>query len=348
LKELFVPLFAGTIVTAFLFLANEMISLFQKLNLNNIPPEAIAKYLILMLPWILKFTIPMGVAMGAALAISRITRDGELTAMRTAGFSIRRIMRMVLITGAIFGAASYYNADVLTPLAEKQKIKIANELNIVAILPQFERNKAIQLPPYVAMFGEVTEKNDTMILKDILLFERQKNNEFQVYIAPEGTYEKGVWTIKKPRVRMFQDEAFVDIYDVDEVVINQRIDIQDFMVGGQVDTVSSQDLRRRIQEAKRSRGSTRNLELPLYDRQAVSFACVVFAAMAGVLAIKFSKGSAFQGLLMSLFCLWIFFNFHIIMVTIVGKNGWLPPMIAAWTATVTFALLTAYVGWKQE
>lgn len=348
LKELFVPLVAGTIVTAMLFLANELIAVFQKLNLNNVPPEAIAKYIILLIPTYLKYTIPMGVAMGSALAISRITRDGELTAMRTAGFPIRRVMRMVFVVGALFGVASYFNMDVLIPRAEKQKIKLANELNIVAILPQFERNKAIQLPPYVALFGEVAEKGETMVLKDILLFERQKAGEFQVYIAPEGTYEKGVWTIKKPRVRMFQDDAFVDIYDVDEVVINQRIDIQDFMVGGQVDAVASVDLIRRIDEAKRAGGNTRNLELPLYERQSISFACVIFAAMAGVLAIRFSKGSAFQGLLMSLLFLWIFFNFHIVMTSIVGKNGWLPPAVAAWSPTVIFGLVTAYIGWKQE
>lgn len=348
LKEMAVPLIAGTVITALLFLGNELIAVFQKLNLNNVPPAAIAKYILYLLPTYLYFTIPIGVAMGVSLAISRITRDGELTAMRAAGIPIRRVFFMVAVVGVLYGAASFYNNDVLIPIAEKEKVKLANELLLVAIMPKFEQNKAIELPPYVASFGNVQEQGDQLLLQDILLIDRQQPQELLIYIAPRGRYSHGVWTIEQPRLRMFKDDAFVDIYDVDRIVINQRIDIRDFMAGAKAETASSAELMERIKVARETKSPTVHLELPLHERRSIAASCVVFALMAGVLGVRFSRGSAFQGLLMSLVSLWMFLNFHIVMVSVVGKNGWLPPAVAAWTPFTIFALGTIYGMWRQE
>lgn len=348
LKEMAIPLLAGTVVTALLFLGNELIAVFQKLNLNNVPPAAIAKYILYLLPTYLYFTIPIGVAMGVSLAISRVARDGELTAMRAAGISIRRVFRMVWVVGLLYGAASFYNNDVLVPLAERGKARLASELLLVAIMPKFEQNKAIELPPYIASFGQVEERGNNLYLKDILLIDRQQPSEILVYIAPSGRYAQGVWTIDQPRLRMFKDDAFVDIYDVDKIVINQRIDIRDFMSGAKAETSTSAELIDRIQAARATRSPTVHLELPLHERRAIAASCVAFALMAGVLGVRFSRGSAFQGLLMSLVSLWIFLNFHIVMVSVVGKNGWLPPAVAAWTPFTMFSLATIYGLWRQE
>lgn len=349
LKEMVVPVLTGTVVIAMLFLANQMIAIFKELDLSNVPPLAIARFILLTTPKWLQLTIPAGVALGCALALSRLTRDGELTAMRGAGVPVARVLRPVWIVGVLFGFLAFFNAEELMPVASLEERKMANELLLVATVPRFEQNMTLRLPPYVASFGEVQQTGeDGLLIRDVLLIERPRVGQATVYRADQGRYVRGVWTFEQARAWIFENDALVDVGPAERLVINQRIVLQDFFQGAIVEQATAAELWQRVEEGRLAGRPTRALEVAFFERYAVPAACVVFAYMGAVFAVRFSRVSPFLGLFVSFVAIWLYFNVHIIATQVIGRNGWLPPAVATWSPLVVFGLLSLWVGRSVE
>lgn len=341
IKEMSVPVIVGVVVTALLFIGNEMIAVFRILNLSQVPPLAIVKYMVVKMPTFLTFTIPTGIALGSSLALSRLVRDGELTAMRSAGYSIKRILVTVLVAGAAFSGVAFFNAEKLVPRASVEERKLASELLIIGNLPQFERNLMIKLPPYVANFGEVEQyQNGSLRLADILLIERPRPGQEMVFRAKKGHYYKGIWTIEDPKVWLFEGGSLSTVDKAATIVINQRIELRDFLQGTQPENAPASELWERITAGRKAGANTRVLEVNFYERFALPAACIVFALSSALLSVKFPRGSAFQGLLLSFLTLWAFLNIHSVATTVLGQKGWLPPIASAWVTVGAFGLLT--------
>jgi lipopolysaccharide export system permease protein len=348
LKEMLIPLIAGTVVIALLFGANELIAIFKQLDLNSVPRAAVLKYAILTLPKWFALTLPMGVTFGSSLAISRLTREGEMTALRAAGYSIWRVLRVTFLCGLAFAGLSFYNSKTVTPWADRQSTKLMMEFGILAAVPKFERNTTLNLPPYSANIGEVQQEGQDLILRDILLYERPKPGQVYFYSAKEGRYSAGVWTIKNPDIRVIEGESLIMINRVKELVINQRIVIEDVVAGALPRNIPTDELWRNIQDIKRAGGQPRTLEVEFYARYASAATCVAFSLLGGILAVRFRRGSAFQGFLISLITVWLYFNAAIIATEVIGKNGWLVPMQAAWLPVALIGVVIALASWRLE
>ena len=55
----------------------------------------------LAMPPVLPLTIPFGVLVGILIGLGRMARDGEITAMRAAGVSSRKVIAPVLLFAAL-------------------------------------------------------------------------------------------------------------------------------------------------------------------------------------------------------------------------------------------------------
>lgn len=109
----------------FLFLSRR---LFEFTVQNPGPWRTIVKLFALVLPQALPWTIPLGVLVGTLLALSRMSTDGEITAMRAAGVPGRRVAPPVLAFSLlgllIAGAATTW----LTPWSIREGYRIRNVL----------------------------------------------------------------------------------------------------------------------------------------------------------------------------------------------------------------------------
>ncbi|MDI9638573.1 LptF/LptG family permease [Kamptonema cortianum] len=350
LKEMAVPVIAGTLITALLFMANEMIAVFKQLDLSHVPPMAVLKFLLLKMPFWLTLTIPTGMALGAALALSRLVRDGELTAMRAAGVSIARVLRMVWVVGFLMALVALGNEEKVFPRAAAEARKISSDLMIVASMPKFQRNLMLKLDRYTANFAEVEQTDeDGLRLTGILMIEQIKTGETGVFRAPRGHYYKGVWTIEDPKYMILKDDdATVIVRDADRIVINQRIELQDFMQGGPTEDASLQELAERIRAGVKAKANVNKLVVQYHEKLARPAACIVFALSSALLAVRFSRGSAFMGLMISFVSIWLYFNLHVIATNVVGVRGWLPPALATWMPVILYGSVAVILGRRLE
>src|ERR1700688_1040580 len=86
----------GAILFTFVLFLQRVGSLFKILVRSTAPPATVAHLFALAIPFTLTFTLPLGVLVGVLIALSRMSSDGEITAMRAAGVPSRKVIAPVV------------------------------------------------------------------------------------------------------------------------------------------------------------------------------------------------------------------------------------------------------------
>lgn len=337
------PLLMGTVVIALLFVGNEFIFLFKQFEISHVPPLVLIQLVIFKIPGWLNLTLPVGVAMGSSLAISRLAREGELTAMRAAGVSIRRVFWPVLVVAALVAVANFYLVEKVVPKAALANRKLMSEFFLLSAVPKFRSDVVIKLDRYSARFGTVERRDDgSLMLTDIVLFESPKPEEVFIYKSKTGSYTDGVWKFSQPFVYNLAGTNLIAGTSRKEVVINEKLQIADLFVPADPAEETAEKLRTRIREAKAIGKVSTIYEVAYYVKFTIPASCIVFALTSSLMAVRLSRSGAFVGVLVSLGLVIVYYNIHVISTEIIGRNGWLPPIWAAWLPNmlyVGFALL---------
>jgi len=339
IKELFLPLVIGTVVFAMLFVANDMIFIYKTFNVEAVPFLAIVQLLMFKFPFWLNITFPIGTALGASLAISRMARESEITAMRAAGISISRVFRPLIFVGLVMAVGNYLVTEKLVPPASIAYRKLVNEVGFLAMMPKFRSNVNMNVGRYSAIIGSVTRGDSGKVdLRDIILVERPRPGETRIYNATSGTYQDGLWVVKSPFVVVIKGTTIITAVTKDDLPINERIRIADLFGSTPPEEEPIEVLAETIRLNKAARSETTTLEIALHQRFSTPVTCLIFAFTSAVLAMRFAKAGPFIGVIVSLGLVWLNFNLYIICGEVLGKHGWLPPVAAAWLPNLIFAI----------
>lgn len=339
LRELAVPFLIGTISVVLMFQANVLIFFFKTFSASNVPFVALVKYLIYKTPFYLNMTFPVGMALAASLAMSRLTRESELTAMRAAGAPILRVMVPLAFAGILVGLLNFYVGERLVPRGEKAASKLGSQLGMLGAIPDFKSNVSINIQKYSANFGSVAKgPNNTIILSKILLIERPNESEIDLYTFDSGVYEKGNWNFGKGFRRAIVGEDLMSM-KATSVHIYEPINLSDLYQPAVPTEQSTEELLQGIREGKSLGRDTAPLEVSYYTRYSVPAACLVFAIVGPIFAIWLGRGGGFVGVLLSILMVVLYYNVYVISTEIFGRNGWLSPWLAAWLADIIFLVL---------
>ena len=339
-RELIMPFIIGTGVVVLMFTANLLIALQKQLDLSQVPKLALVQYLVFKVPGYLNLTLPVGMALAAALVTARLSRETELTAMRSAGASLIRILVPVMMFGALVGVGDYFVVDRLVPRSETKANSIERQIGVLVAAPSFAENKYIQLNNYQAFIGSLRKvKNRVIELNNIILISRPKPNIDQVITAKSGTYSEGEWVLDHAYIRQFQGAQLIQFKVKKRFPISDRIVVADLYVPPAPEQLSSSQLRKQIALSQSLGQSPQVLEVQLETRFSVPFACIIFAFLSSVLAILFSKMGGFAGILVSILVVDLYWNAYVISTDILGKNGTLSPILAAWLPNILFLII---------
>jgi lipopolysaccharide export system permease protein len=339
LREMFVPFLIGTVSVVLMFQANMLIALFKTLSLTHVPPGAIAQLLLFKTPNFLQMTLPVGVALASSLAISRLARESELTAMRAAGMSIRRVVRPVVFAGLAVAALNFFVVERVMPPSEFKARRLMNDVQMLALNPDFRSNVTINLKNYTASFGSVTRGRapGEVVLNDVTLIERRSPKEIVLITA-----------ILAPYFRYLKGNDLISASTQRDLKILEPISVPDFFLSPTQEEKSMVEILAAIKQAKLLRQDTRGLETALHTRLSVPAACFVFALTGSMFAVWMSRAGPFVGVLFSLAMVLAYYNAFVISTEIFGRNGWLPPIAAAWLPNVIFFLLGLWAIRRAE
>ena len=339
-RELFPPFFMGVLIVVVMFQANFYMAMGKNDLTRNVPPLAIIKIIFLETPGFLSQTLPIAVSLAASLALSRIARESELTAIRSSGTRVLRVLLPVALFGILIGAVDYLVVDKVTPMASRASKELQTNVNILASVGDFLTNVQLRLQSYTVNIGSVTKEkkgDETLTLKDILLIERPEPGQMTAIVAPEGKYRQGMWTFTNCKTFKFRSgSSAMDLIESKIFKINQKVAIRDLVMAPGAPDMGIQELKQKIQDLKKIQQYTRNLEIEYHIKFSTPTMCFIFAIVSPIFSIKFAKQGGFIGVLISMVVVMLYFNAWVISTQIIGKDPRIDPALAAWLPNIVF------------
>ena len=347
----------GSLLFTFVLFLQRLTKLFEILVRSSAPPATVGKLFALAVPFTLAFTIPLGVLVGVLIALSRMSSDGEITAIRAAGVSSRRVITPVLGL-AFFGMAVTATASLwLTPLSLWKTDRIVNRLLAAELTADVQpRIFEEQFPNTILYVGDVIQgpvakwrnvfmadltppgqrKGDgreradaprIIVATEALAMPDVAHNRIQLSLLHGATHEVGKDT-EYYSTGFAHQEQLLDAQRPGEIRVARAVT--------ELDTVPLFHLAYRDKTAESAKVVEARVEFQ--QRIALPPACILLALVGiplGVSSRKGGKSSAFVLTLALAFFYWM------AMITLIGlaRQSKLSVEVAAWIPNAVFALI---------
>lgn len=138
---------------------------------------------LLLVPFVAAYALPMGILAGVLLTLGRLSADSEITAMRSAGISLPRVSRPVLLLAALAaGATLYVNFEAMPHARVEYDRHLteairANPINLI-VPKTFIR----EFPGYVLYIGSKQQGE----LKDFWLWQLDSDRRVIRFVRAES------------------------------------------------------------------------------------------------------------------------------------------------------------------
>ena len=155
-REIIAGAAVGTLLFTFVLFLERARLLFEQLVRGAAPPATVGYLFLLVLPFVLSFTIPVGVLVGVFLGLSRMSSDGEIIALRAAGVSTRRLMTPVVVFALLGTAMTAACSLWITPWTIRESIRVLNQIAADQMTAEIQpRVFAEQFPNKTLYVGDV-------------------------------------------------------------------------------------------------------------------------------------------------------------------------------------------------
>ncbi len=140
---------------------------------GQLAPESAARLVLLLIPYVVMYALPMGMLLGVLLVLGRMSADSEVVAMRTCGISIKRacapIFALALLGVAGAFAVNYYYMPMARTVYHEEFSRMLRTNALRLIVPKtFVRD-------FPGAIVYVSEKHGDYV-KDVWLWRLDKHN----------------------------------------------------------------------------------------------------------------------------------------------------------------------------
>jgi lipopolysaccharide export system permease protein len=356
LREMMVPFFFA--FGAFLlFWALNIFFLAADYIINQHAPFfLVLRFVIFRIPQAIPMAFPFGCLFAALLAMGRVMGDNEVTAMRTAGISVLRIVVSPLLFGVVMFAIAYAMNEWVAPasvdLSTRTFYQIIYHTDALPVEPQFFRKDPDTGNTFYV--GQVAPDNRTMM--DVQIFKPAKYGPWNETLQAKTASVQGSTLLLHDVIdtRYNNDGFLTNQQRVKSVTIGLPLGETASQFVSQVNndpwTMSSKSLRVQV-NALQSQGiggtAMGNLQINLADKLAWPFACIIGVLVAVPLALRFGKRGKMLGIALSIVA---FFAYYLMVsaASAFGRNGAMNPYVAAWLPNVIIGVAGVVLLWLEE
>ena len=310
--------------------------------------QYIARLLAYRLPAFLVVTFPISLLASSELAIGRLSTDGEITAMRAGGISLRKIMFPFLISAFAISVLAFLINDYIVPEANHISQNIIREVVLKKGPPNIRRNVFFRDAEnryfYINRFDE---KN--MIMQDIMVYEMTREKFPRTITAKKGTWVTDTWKLENGTIYNYDEEGKIT-YEMS--FVNLDIIVKDdlakfFKNQRSPQEMSSKELRQQIDILQQAGADTKNFEVDLYLKYSIPFSGLIFVLLGVPLGLRVKRGSKATGVIISIVLVFLYYLF-LSTARSLGRGGILIPILAAWSPNMVFGLLGIFIMFGAE
>lgn len=292
------------------------------------------------LPRVVTLTIPMSCLLASLLGFSAMSSNSELVALKASGISFGRIVRPLVVVGAIISLLSFAMNETIVPLAERAAQNVLRYEVFRVVPPVLRENVFIREESEgelkrVLYIGKVDSKSGEM--KEVLVQELRDGRIYRFVSAPRGAWIEGEWWLYEGRVFEVSDDGTVEsLFSFERQRMN--FTIAPDKVGAQSsdpDEMSLHELYMTIRNAELHGNDAAKLRMIMHLRIAVPWASVVLVIVGACVGSRPQRSSSGMGLGLSVV---IVFVYYVIMSLCqsLGDGGFMPAIVAAWIPNLVF------------
>ncbi len=312
------------------------------------PPDDRYRYYLNYLPYIAYLVCPIAVLLASVFSVGRLAKYLELVALRSAGVSITRILAALIFFGALLTVAMFWFQDRVLPDANHRRFQINEPGN-----DDFSGGDPKERTNYF-----YTGQDGTLLYFQYYTGVRKEGNNVTAMKLRDGhpifridamslrwVPDSG-WTFDNGTRRDFQGDSvsaevftsrrFAGFTDKPEDLLDDRV---------YPDEMSMTELHKRATVLLRSGEPAHALQTHWHFRIAsalVNFFMVLIGAALAVNTVRSGLARNFGIALLITFLYYVALRLGLVM----GENGSLPPVAAAWFGNLVFAPLGLFLWWK--
>ena len=320
-----------------------LFELMEMLINKKVAWQYIAKLLAYRLPAYLVVTFPISLLAASELAIGRLSTDGEITAMRAGGISLRRIMIPFLVAAFAISILAFVINDYIVPEANHTSQNIIREIVLKTGPPNIRRNVFFRDAENRYFYiNRLDEKN--MIMQDIMVYEMTREKFPRMITAKTGKWVVDTWKLENGTIYNYDEDGKIT-YEMSftnmDIIVKE--DLAKFFKNQRTpQEMSSKELRQQIDILQQAGADTKNFEVDLYLKYSIPFSGLIFVLLGVPLGLRVKRGSKATGVIISIVLVFLYYIF-LSTARSLGRGGVLIPILAAWSPNMVFGLLGVFI-----
>lgn len=345
--KIFAMCFAG-LMTVYL-----VVDFFEKLRrFLRYDAEAIdiAVFFALRTPGISFQIAPLAVLMATLLTLGMLTRNHEITAMRSSGISLFRVASPFLFFAVLVGLVLLAFSATVIPMSNA-RAEFVKTVNIEKKPPSMSLKAPqpwVRIGTRTLMNFELVEPGGA-VLRGLRLYQLSQGFQLtEITEAKEARYASGGWILHSGSHRKILPDGTVRTTEFESKPLELSQIPEDFSTWLSVesDTMTFRDLRSYIERLSKDGYSFARFLTDYYGRVAFPFVTIIMVIVGIALSLRRSGtrsgGSIAIGIGQALAIGFFYWSTHSIAIAL-GRSGLLAPMIAGWISNLVFLSFGLYL-----
>lgn len=320
----------------------------------KIPIASLAAFYYYYVPTIFLQVVPMAALLSTVYLLSNLNKNSEITAMKSSGISLWRILTPLLALGFLISTVVFMINDKVNPVFSKTANYIRRE--------ELESHKARETKPKIlkniALYGMGNRiifardyDTEKKTLADIIIHQHDTEENLTSKItAQSGAWTGNAWKFNRVIVYKIDNSGRIltEPQFFEEKIIPLKERPSDFAnMEWRADYMSYNELKTYINNFRNAGARLiRGLLVDLHYKTAFPFTSLIIILIGAPFAIVNTRGGVLIGIGMSI-AIGLLYYASIAIFLAFGKAGLLPPIAAAWLGNIGFAVWGIYLVCKR-
>ena len=344
-----IPPFLVGVFGFVLIMVTDVVFTFTDLIINKgVPIDVVLKLLLFKLPAIMVLTFPVSTLFATAMALTRLSKDNEMTALRTSGMSVLRMSGPIMGIAFLVGILSFVTNERVVPWANHVSENIIRQMILKQPLTEVkERVFFKEMGDRYFYIEEVDPKRNQM--KNVMIYEAGNISHFpRVILAKEASWSGQKWTLKDGVVHKYEDKGTL-VYQAhfSTMSVDVRENLLALSEQRTPQEMSSRELGDQIKRLREGGVSTHALAVDFHLKFAIPATCLVFALIGIPFSLPRVRSGQAWGLIFSIALVFTYYVFASICRSL-GRGGAFSPIVSAWLPHLIFGALGSILLLREE
>ncbi len=345
LREIALPFVMVLFILTFVLLMGRILQLMDLLVNKGVGFPDIMKFVILLMPSFLMFTIPMSLLVSILIGLGRLSGDNEITVMKASGVSLYQIARPIAVAAGI----AFLLTGIITLFLVPQS-KYATKVHLYNVSKQ-KASIGIREKVFVDYFKGLliyaeSIPLDGAFMEGVLIADTRLTSEPSTIVAKKAylisdhralsitmRLESGSTHTVDPQFRNYRKMDF-DIYDVN-LDIGSTLLNEGSLKEKSTGEMNILELRKRLRQTDTEKRKLRDAAIELHKKLSIPVSCLILGFLAIPLGIRTSRAAKSWSISIGFGLTVLYYMLQLGGEALV-QTGRVAPLIGTWVPNLVF------------